>query len=102
MDAVIEDEPAIGRLERRWTETDLAGVPPGAIAGLEQQLVITPVAEVWREGDPHVGAATQLGRTVDHGPSPIESAREERGVLVLGRHDRPESADAPEVGGHRE
>ena len=102
MDAVVHHEPAVGGLDRRRSEADLAGVPPGAVAGLEQQRVIAPVTQVGRERDPHVGSAAQGRRAMDHRPAAAEPDREERRVLVFGRHGRPEAGDGPEVPGHRE
>ena len=40
--------------------------------------------------------------SVDHRPAPVEPAREQRGVLVLGRHRRAEPADLLEVARHRQ
>jgi hypothetical protein len=45
-----------------------------------------------------VGAAAQRRRSVDHGPSTGKPPREQRGVLVLGRHDRAKPPHAPEIG----
>ena len=102
VDAVVHDEPAVGGLERRRPEADLAGVPPGAVARLEQELVVAPVAQVGRVREPHVRAAAQRRGPVDHRPAAVEPAREQRRVLVLGRHHRAEPADAPEVARHRQ
>ena len=57
VDAVVEDEPALGRLERRRPEADLPGVPPRPLAGVQEERVVAPVAEVGRVRDPDVGRA---------------------------------------------
>ena len=102
MDAVVAEQPALGRLERRRPQPDLAGVPPGPVARLEHQAVVAPVAEVGRERDPHVGPAPERRGAMDHRPAAVEPAREQRRILVLGRHRRAQPADLGEVAGHRQ
>src|SRR5205085_310229 len=41
--AVVDDEPAFGRLDWRWGQADLASIPPGAITCFQQHSVVAPV-----------------------------------------------------------
>ena len=89
---MVEDQPSVLGLQRRRAQADLARVPPGAVARLEQHGVVAPVAQVGRIRHPHVRAAAQRCGPVDHRPPPVESTREQRGVLVLRRHHRTRPA----------
>ncbi len=100
MDAVVAEQPALRRLQRRRPEPDLAGVPPCPVARLEEEAVVAPVAEVRGIRDPDVGVAPQRGGPVEHRPAAVEPAREDRRVLVLRRHDRAFAADVTEVARH--
>src|SRR5687767_3189779 len=53
--AVVNDEPSLRGFDRWRGQTDLPSVPPRSLAGLEEQDVIAPVAQIGREGQPHVG-----------------------------------------------
>ena len=49
--------------------------------------------EVRRVRHPHVGVAAERRRSMDHRPASVDPTREQRGVLVLGRHHGAEPAD---------
>ncbi len=39
---------------------------------------------------------------MDHGPVAVDSSRQQRGILIFGRHDHTESLEGPEVLGQRQ
>ena len=66
--------------------------------------MIAPVPEVGAPREPDVRRVPRRRRdgTVDHRPAPVELAREERRVLVLGGISTPRRSYDPEVAGGRE
>ena len=60
--------------------------------------MVAPVLEVRRKRYPDMGPTRGGHGSVDHGPSTTDATRQQRGVLVLGRHDvaQPFAGDVTE------
>ena len=95
---VINHQPAALRLDRRVTQTDLVGVPPGAAPRFEHELVRAPVLEVVGIRDPHV-RAHKAYRAVDERPLPVDAPWQQGRILILRGHDDAQALECPEVPG---
>src|SRR6266540_6553080 len=72
--AVINYQPATRSLDWRVTQTDLIGIPPGAAACFEHQLMCTPMFEISGKRDPHM-SAHKSNWAVDKRPLTIDATR---------------------------
>src|SRR5690606_37363791 len=80
---VVDDEPALRSLYGRRAQADAGAVPPAGTDGYEN-LVIPPVSQVRRKGNPDVGFAPD-DRTVDEDIAVLDQAGEEGSILVFRR-----------------
>ena len=101
---VVQQQPAFGGEERRCAQAHLVRIPPGSLARAEEDRVIAPVAEVGAPREPDVRRVPRRrrDRTVDQRPAPVELAREECRVFVLGGHHHAAALVRPKVAGGRE
>ena len=67
---------------------------------MQQHVMIAPVPQIGREGEPDVGARTsRRDRPVDHRVTAAKLPWKNGGVFVLGRHDWPEADERLEIDG---
>ena len=96
--AVVHHEPALLRLEGRGTHPHAGGIPPTTPPAVQHPLRGSPAPEIRRARYPHVGALPRR-RAVEEHPVSVDAARQQRSVLVVGCHDRPQALERPEVVG---
>ncbi len=99
---MVDEQPAVLRLDRRSARADPGRVPPRADMRWDQQARERPLAKIVRvaEGVPDLWPPSRL-RPVEHQPAAVELHREERGVLVRRHRHGADTLDALEavVGG---
>ncbi len=87
LDAVVDEEPALGRADGRGGQADLAGVPPRATPRGEDGAAVAEVPQVLAEAQVDVGGVAGDG-AVQGRPALLEAYGEDGGVLVFGREDQ--------------
>ena len=95
---MVEHEPAARRLDQRRRETDLVGVPPGAPACRQHALVLAPVLQIGREGDPDIRGG-RGPRTMEQRKAAVDATRQHRRILVVRLHDQSQALECTEVRG---
>ena len=95
-DSVVHDQPSLVGWDWWGGESDFVCVPPCASVGWEHDDVASPVFEVGREREPHVGSHF-VGGAMHEGEFSVEAAREDGGVFVVGVHDEAMSFEGFEV-----
>ena len=97
--AVVDQQPAVLRLEERRADPDPERVPPGAAPGLQHHLRRAPASEVIGAGerDARVRDPEAARRPVEEDPLSAHPLRQECRVLVLGSDHDSVSLDRDEV-----